>query len=271
MKRIAIYLTISHMAFSCGVGMSSLWKWYKSPPQIEQISDPVLTNTSTPVTPRRGVVFGDGLSIITHQVRMESERLRYKIDVSYPEIVGSKDLYIQNLNRHIKRLVTKDYEWTMNPSQADLRYYRKKWPDVFNTIHLDYEVRLATDSLLSIYFLGESYGIGAAHPVQYSFTVNYDLTLRKELELSDIFKPDSKYLEFIERYCKDRLAKSPARAYLFNDAFTRRTAAFESWNITRDGITFNFDECIVTACAAGEQKVEIPFRIIQPLLNPGAL
>ena len=67
------------------------------------------------------------------------------------------------------------------------------------------------------------------------------------------------------------LAKGRAREYLFNDAFTSRTAIFESWNITHQGITFNFDECRVTACAAGEQKVEIPFRTLEPLLNPRML
>lgn len=191
MKRIAFYLTISHIAFTCGVGVASFWNWYTRPPikvswdlPARQTLPSVPTNASTPEPPRPEVVFGEGrLRIITHEVRMESKRLHYQIEVSYPEIVGSKDRHIQNLNGQIKRLVTRQYEWTMSPSQADLRYYREKHPDLFNTIHLDYEVRLATDSLLSIYFRGESYGIGAAHAVHYSFTLNYDLTLRKKLEL----------------------------------------------------------------------------------------
>jgi len=280
MKRVAIYLTISHIALTCGVGVSSLWNWYKGPlPQTDQISVrvdlpakklPAQTNVSTPVTPHSEVVFGKGrLRIITHQLRLESDRLHYQINVSYPEIVGSKDRHIQNLNRQIERLVTRRYEWAMNPSEAE-RYEREKPPEFYNTVDIIYEVRFASDSLLSIYFGGYSYTIGAAHAVQYSFTVNYDLTLRKELDLPDIFKPNSKYLKFIEHYCTDELANGPAGASLFNEAFAPPTKAFESWNITTDGIIFNFDQCRVTGCSAGEQAVEIPFSALKPLLNSRA-
>ena len=278
MKRIAFYLTISHIAFTFGVGVSSFWKGYKGPPPIvrrgyspKEALPSAPTNVSTPVTPHREIVFGKGrLRIITHQVRMESDRLHYQINVSYPEIVGSNDRHIQNLNRYIKRLVTQQYEWAMNPSEA-ARYDREKPPEFYNTVDLLYEVRFATDSLLSIYFGGYSYTMGAAHAAQDSFTVNYDLTLRKELELSDIFKPKSKYRDFLERYCTDELTKGPADTSLFNDAFAHPTAAFESWNITHDGIIFNFDACRVTGCSAGQQAVEIPFTTLKPFLNSRAL
>ena len=271
MKRIAVYLTISHIAFTCGVGVSSFWNGYKGPPQINQSWDfpaeearsSASTNVSTPVAPYREVVLGDGrLRIITHQVRMESERLRYKIDVSYPEIVGSRDPHIEKLNHHFRKLAIHQYEWPMNPSKADLRYYKEKHPEVFNTVDLDYEIRLATDSLLSIYFIGYSYGIGAAHSVQYSFTVNYDLALGKELKLSDMFKPKSKYLEFIAQYCRQELSKQSGGGYMFSEALSPRAENFESWNITVSGIMFNFDGCKITGCAGGKREVEIPFTAL---------
>lgn len=271
MKRIALYLTISHIAFTCGVGVSSFCKWYRRPPVEVWAARPALpsvpANVITPVTPNPQVVFGEGrLRIITHQVRMESDRLHYQIDVSYPEIVGSKDRHIQNLNQQIERLVTKRYEWAMNPAEAE-RYNREKPPEFYNTVDLNYEVRLATDSLLSIYLNGYEYHVGAAHGVQFSFTVNYDLTLRKELKLPDIFKPHSNYLAFIGRYCTDELAKQPASTSIFNDAFARPSTVFESWNITPNGIIFNFDACKVTGCSAGAQSVEIPLSALMPLLR----
>ena len=281
MKRIAVYLTISHIAFSCGVGVASLWRLYTAGPTNGPVALarqsrpnealPPATGVSAPVTASSEIVFGKGrLRIITHQVRMESESLRYKIDVSYPEIVGSNDPHIQDLNRHIKKLVTGEYQWLMKSSKADLRFYKEKHPEAFNEVNLDYEVRLATDRLLSIYFIGYSYGIGAAHSVQYSFTVNYDLASRKELNLSDMFKPKSKYLEFIAQYCREDLSKQPDGGFMFSEALSPKAKNFESWNITANGLIFNFDACKLAGCAAGKQAVEIPFTAVNQFISLNA-
>jgi hypothetical protein len=226
--------------------------------------------SAPPATPNREVVFGGGrLRIVPDVVQLKSERLRYEIDVSYPQIVGSEDLHIRKLNQHIKELATEQYQWPLNPAKADLRYYREKWPEAFNSVDLDYEIRLATDSFLSIYFIGYSYGIGAAHSVQYSFVINYDLVLRKQLKLSDLFKRHSKYLEFISHYCIDELSKR--LKFMFEEALTPMAEHFASWNITRDGIRFDFDACRVFGCAGGEQAVEIPFTALEQLLDWQAL
>jgi hypothetical protein len=125
----------------------------------------------------------------------------------------------------------------------------------FHLVDLDYEIRLATNSLLSIYFVGYSYGIGAAHSVQYSFIVNYDHVLRKQLKLSDLFKPHSKYLSFISNYCIDELSKRSE--FMFKEALAPVAENFERWNITRDGIRFNFEACKVFSCAGGEPNVRL--------------
>jgi len=244
-------------------------------PTLKQPEPPRLddTNATKPIaavpaaSPAHEAVFGEGkLKIVPNHRERKSERLRDKIDVTYPQIAGSDNLYIRKLNQHIKNLVTDQYQWPLNPSKTDLKYYREKWPDVFNTVDIDYDIRSANDSLLSIYFEGYSYGIGAAHSVQYSFSLNYDLTLRKELKLHDLFEPRSKYLKFISHYCITELSKKPE--LLFEDALKPRAENFESWNFTREGIQFNFDECKVFGCASDEQVVVIPFDALSQLLNP---
>src|ERR1051325_1183787 len=183
MKRIAVYLTICHFTFTCGLAAASLWNATRVKPKHEQVpfnilkqppaeiplAAPIAVDSTSLVEPHREVVFANGyLRIVPHQIRLRSDRLHYKIDVSYPEIVGTNDPQIEKLNRHLRKLATDRYQWPMNPSNADLRYYRDKHSEAFNTIDLDYEIRLATHSLLSIYFIGYSYGIGPGHSVQYS-------------------------------------------------------------------------------------------------------
>lgn len=118
---------------------------------------------------------------------------------------------------------------------------------------------------MSFYLNEHSYGIGAAHSVQTSRAINYDLKLRRALQLSDLFKPDTKYLDFISRRCVTELSNKST--YLFAEALSKRSA-LENWNLTRDGVRINFEQCEVLSCAEGEQKVEIPFTDLKPFLRP---
>lgn len=277
MKRLGINASIFLASFAFGIAASSfLNQIQQAPTNISERSQTVIKDqqpsTVAPVpdaTPNREAVFGRGrLRIVPDEVQLKSERLRYEIHVRYPQIIGSNEPHIRRLNQRIKDLATQQYQWPLSPSKSDLRYYREKWPDVFNKIDVDYEIRSAADSLLSIYFEGYSYGIGAAHSVQYSFVVNYDLTLQKELKLSDIFNSRSKYLEFISRYCHYQLSKQSEP--IFEEALTPKARNFASWNVMHDSIRFNFDECSVFACASDKQTVDIPFADLKQLLNQAA-
>jgi Protein of unknown function (DUF3298) len=280
MRRIAIHLTTTLITFTFGITVGSLLNWTKPPAENQEVplkqSAPSAVDETDKTEPvavseethgRTEILFASGrLRIVTDEVQLKSELLRYKINVCYPQILGTDDFHIRELNRHIKRLATEQYQWPLNPSKADLRYYREKWPDVFNSDDLDYEIISANDAFLSIYFLGYGYGIGAAHGVQYSFVVNYDLTRRNQIELADIFQPRSGYLRFISDYCANEISKKSRRVTI-----APRAEEFKSWNITHEGIRFNFDACSVLSCAEGEQVVDIPFSDLKRVLRPNAL
>lgn len=268
MKRIAIKITVSVLAFACGLLVGSIWN-QKNPVETERVKTIVRPEPATqaatvvPVpTPNHKVVFGrDRLRTVPEQVQLRSERLRYEIDVTYPQIVGGNDRHIRRLNQRIKRLATEQYAWALNVTTKDLEPLNKHFADVFNSIDLDYDVFLATDSILSIFFNGYSYGIGAAHGSQFSFVINYDLVSGKDLKLARLFKPGSKYLEFISRYCNEALSLDRDRALEF-------TTDPESWNITPEGLNFHFDHCKFFACSEGQKNVEIPFAAMKEILDP---
>lgn len=228
-------------------------------------NSPSPSTAATP-TPELNVAFGKGLRVTPKEIKLESRRLRYKIDVTYPQIEGSKSPQILNLNRRIKGLVEEQYGWALYPSKEDAHVYAIH-PDDFNTVELTYEVPLATDKLLSIYLDGYSYGIGAAHSVQHSFTFNYDLKKGKLLKLSDIFKADTDYLQLISRYCTNDLTKRHGETF-FRDALSPKAKNYQSWNVTDEGLKINFDACSVLACAEGQQTTVIPFAALKEVLNP---
>ena len=267
MKRVAVKLTISALAFACGLLVASIWNTNKPVETkrckvIERPETAIQAATVVPdPIPNHEVVFGpDRLRIVPRQVQLRSERLRYEIDVTYPQIVGGKDRHIRRLNQRIKRLTTERYAWALSVTPKELEPLNKYFADVFNSINLDYDVLFANDSVLSIFFNGYSYGIGAAHGSQFSFVINYDLKAGKELKLARLFKPGSNYLEFISRYCGDALS-------LNRDQLLDFTKDPESWDITHEGLRFHFDHCKFFACSEGYKKVEIPFAAMKEILD----
>jgi hypothetical protein len=219
---------------------------------------------STPEPENSEVVFADRrLRIVADEIHLKSDRLRYQIDMRYPQITGSNARHIKNLNQHIRRLSTDHYQWMLNPSKADLRHYKKTFPDVLNSADLDYKIVLASDSFLSIYLNTFDYGIGAAHSVQMSYVVNYDLNSHKEVKLADLFKQNTNYLEFIARYCTEELSLA--------EPLKPKATTFPSWNLTSGGIRFNFDACTLTGCSEGAREVTIPSSALRPFLKRGVV
>jgi hypothetical protein len=272
MKRTAARIASALLAFILGTFASSLWRLYSTPkstpPPVNPARVTINEPATTPITPapERDLVFGGGLKLVSNEVQLKNEVLRYKVNLAYPQIEGTNALPIRKLNQSIERLALKQYDWLHNPSREELHYYKAgPHPEAFNSIDLDYEVVLATDSFLSIYFEGFSYGIGAAHAVQYSFVVNYDLKSNRQVKLSDIFKPGSKYLEAISRYCTEKLSQNGDSLWI--KELAPAAANFESWNMTHDGLRFNFDACKLSGCADGKQTVLVPFSALRPMMS----
>ena len=273
MKRTAARIASALLAFILGTIASSLWHYHRLPqtsPAHVQPAPVFINELATPPitpTPDRDLVFGGGLKLISNEVQLKNEVLRYKVHLIYPQIEGSDAFPIVRLNKRIEQLAIKQYDWLLNPSRENLHYYKTgPHPEVFNSVDLDYEVVLATDSFLSIYFEGFSYGIGAAHAVQYSFVVNYDLKSNRQVKLSDIFRPGSKYLEFISKFCKQQLSQTKDGEGLWMAELAPAAHNFESWNMTHDGIRFNFAACKLFGCASGKQTVLVPFTALRPMM-----
>jgi hypothetical protein len=242
---------------------------------VPQSSERKIQNSPTPSpvttpTPVQEVIFGKGLKIVPRIIQLKNEKRRYEINVVYPQIEGSKRPGILKLNRQIRELVTERYQWPLFPSREDLRYY-EKWPGFLNTVDLNYDVVLANDDLLSIYFEVYSYGLGAAHSVQQSFTVNFDLGSEELIHLAGLFRPHSKHLQFISDYCLHELSKDHQYALSdlgFKDELSPKLKNYESWNITKEGLRFNFDACKIDGCAAGKVEVKIAFDTLKEKLKP---
>jgi hypothetical protein len=120
--------------------------------------------------------------------------------------------------------------------------------------------------LMSVLFSVDYYMAGAAHPNQYSVTLNLDVASGKVLALKDLFKPGVDYLNFISDYAIQDLTRQQRLETETGAAPTEEN--FRSWNITQNGLLFSFDPYQVAAYAAGPQSVTIPYASLKDLIHP---
>ena len=61
-------------------------------------------------------------------------------------------------------------------------------------ITLNYDVKTQTDKILSVLFTGDYYAKGALHPINVSFSVNYDWGKNRELLLKDVIIESDEFM-----------------------------------------------------------------------------
>jgi hypothetical protein len=284
MKRFAISLITSVLAFTAGLVTASSWSFKTKaletpapvtvnvsqpcPPSEPKISAPVISYS---VTPPLELNFGhNGLRLVPERVQLKSDSRSYDIDVSYPQILATPytegSANIARVNQQIKDTITKLYQWPLD--SAKQLSYQQVTSGSRNTVNFTYHVSLATDSVLSLNFVGYGYNGGVNRQTQDSFSVNYDLTSGKQLRLDDLFKPGSKYLVFISNHCTDQISRRTGLE-VKAEALKPASENFANWQITPSGVTFSFLTCQVIDCKEGDINVEISFDELKALLNDG--
>jgi hypothetical protein len=225
------------------------------------------------------VEFTSGAEIVSRQIREKNKKLKYEIDVSYPQLTGSVDPNYEKFNQTVRSLMTRkvsDFKKEMTPSPGEE-------PDTTNPaldesmgsdITIGYTVALAKDDLISVEFTISSYSAGAAHPNSYTEVVNFDLKNGKLLKLADLFLPGSKYLQTLATYCIQELNKQTKGADAMLDSeWIQKGAApeltnYDNWTITKKGLGITFDPYQVGPYAAGPQNVLVPYSALKQIIKP---
>lgn len=114
------------------------------------------------------------------------------------------------------------------------------------------------DQLVSIRFEIATYAAGAAHPLTVYRSLTFDLVSGKVVELADLFKPDSAYLQFISDY-----ATADLKAHdllMFPEGALPTADNYAVWNLASSGVMITFNVYQVMPYAAGPQIVTIPYE-----------
>ena len=151
------------------------------------------------IVTQQPINFTSAVRVFPKTIRDNSKEKRYSIDAEYPEIQG--DSRFDGFNREARSLVTKGCG-RIQSGRDQRRASRRTTPAETqdSTLDVRYEVRYATDDLISVEFTESSYESGAAHGNSLTTVLNYDVKNNRKLALTDLFSAKN-YLSVLANYC----------------------------------------------------------------------
>lgn len=227
------------------------------------------------------LVFASGLyaqnyTIENKEIKKKAKTPKqYEIEISYPQIKGLNNASQDGFNKLMTARMTAEKDsfvvwmkdWEVTNHQPDMGSYY----DVNDTaLYMDSKV-------ISVICYVDTYFEGAAHPSNWSFSINYDLGKNKEIKLADLFSGD--YVKFFSEYCIKDITKQKKENYAPElkepDEFTLDGAGpkeenFKVFNFTKEGFLITFPTYQVGAYVEGPSEVLIPYSLLKDYVKPGS-
>lgn len=220
------------------------------------------------------IEFTTAVRVLPKLIKETNKEKHYTVDAEYPQIEG--DTRFDKFNREARSLVTKDVAAFKTAETATEGEPAVETPAETqdSTLDIGYDIRYATDDLISVEFGEGEYSRGAAHPNSATAVLNYDVKNGKKLALADLFSPNSKYLNVISAYSikelKDRSKKEndSLPVEMIQSGASPRADNYKAVAITKKGLWITFDPYQVGPHAAGPQYVMVPYSALKDIIKP---
>jgi len=203
-------------------------------------------------------------SIKTENITEENNEKRYgiNIDLAVVENIDNPEKANAFIKNKVDEIVNKFKEniddWEVS-SDLDSEMKSGLW--------IKFEEHLLTKDYVSLRLTVSEYLIGVAHPNNYSFPLNYNLKELDGIKLDDIFNVNQE--EYLSRISKLALIDLEDQfkaldidpdTIMFKSGVEPKIENFSNFNLTKNGIIFNFDQYQIAPYAAGEFHVIIPYE-----------
>lgn len=184
---------------------------------------------------------------------------------------------VEKFNQLVQVLIQEeidDYKKRVAEQSPNRKNLPKKIANSESTLNIDFDsstVNTNGNPIISVRFSVEGYIVGMAHPYHRHRVLNYDLENGQALELTDIFKSESSYLNALANYASTTLSK---RFKELGDWVSKGTAPdfqnYKNWNVNPYGLLITFDEYQVAPYYYGTQTVLIPYSKLTDLISPSS-
>ena len=209
------------------------------------------------------------LSVETKNTSESNDEKRYDINIDLPivkNLDGSEkvnEFIEEKVNNIVQEFKDNINDWD---APSDLS-------DMSSGLWINFETHLLNSDYISFRLVISEYYLGAAHPNNYSFSLNYNLKNSSEIKLNDIFNVNQKeYLSRISDLALIDLANQSENLEMSLDPGMLESGTdaklenFDNFNLTEDGIAFNFDQYQLAPYAAGEFHVIMPYQKLNDIM-----
>jgi hypothetical protein len=193
------------------------------------------------------------------QIKENSDEHSYSIEAEYPQFSSNDATSEERLNNRIATFITTvidDFRSAaIAHSPEKLRQKQELSPASWDSLSVAHKISLLSPEYLSIEFVFQTYGAGAAHPNSATRTLNFKLRPFREIELRNLFNPVSNYVQALSEYCINELhTLQPNRWY--NPA-----ERIEELKVRKDDLGCEFSiECFVLSVFPPVNPVSDPVR-----------
>ena len=234
------------------------------------------------------VFFGPSRPTLTPVVvKEESREGRYTLDVHYPELDGLRDVVVEEqVNAAIKvRVDARVAEFVAGAKEIE----KPLFPGAVSTLQIEYGVEqlpeqfgaaksegAPTQAVLSLVFHELPYYAGAAHPSGGTTSMNIDLRTGRAIELSELFRTESKPFELLAGIARGDLQKQfepfASKSIGLDDWIAEGTAPkaenYEVFALRKEGLLLVFNPYQVAPYVFGERQVLVPWTTLRASLTP---
>jgi hypothetical protein len=139
-----------------------------------------------------------------------------------------------------------------------------------NELFIDYNsssVQSGRYHILSIRMSMQGMMNGMAHPYHYYRALNYNLDTGETIQLADLFREESDYLEVLANYAKKTLSRRLDNKEMVDLGTTPTIDHYRIWNIKPSGILITFEDNQVAPYVFGAQTVLVPYSVLRSLFS----
>lgn len=206
--------------------------------------------------------------------KLKKENDFISININYPTIIGvTKKISLANLL--IENDINKSIFSFENDAKDSLNEEIDLPKDIKSSISGGSSVQELNNRYVSILMQMEWYLRGAAHPSHSINTYIYDYKKERLVNIADLFKDNSNYLEVLSKLVKEDLKAQSEKSdssYSYDESFVDYGASPKEENFkrilpTQNGLVIYFQEYEVSSYAEGERKVVIPYSKLKDIIN----
>jgi hypothetical protein len=195
---------------------------------------------------------------------LDSEEIQYTFE--YPEVQGLRDQGAQRrINNSIEATMADTLKTTAATNGQDIN-------PTGSTLTVEYQPKLLTKSILSLYFLNVRESRLSAHPAVDVITLNFDLRAGTRLTVADLFRPDTPFIDVIAHETllrlQDMFQEVNIQTEVDENDLAVNSANFNQFTLTKDSFVVEFGACAISPCAAGPLSVPTAYRVLEDIIDP---